>query len=273
MVCPRVLLLRPIALQIDATTPCVLEVNIPIPLPYHLDPSLPAPPYILDDRNDNDNDNDDDNDNTIPDAFRDTHVQPLVRRLIPQIAAHLFGSVVPDDADSSDSDPDHPGQLLLSSWDANIARDKQDDFDLAGRGWWRDHFGVKHGGAVHAYNEFDNGIQVLHAFRFYLVRGIADAAALRAFNPRVLRLDVVEGGVDGCGWRQQQGQEGGVTFEVKEYTEAMRRTYVNPIVTWLMEEGEKSGAWCLEGNQLNKDTWVPACLCRGLKLAFFSYLS
>jgi hypothetical protein len=250
MACPPVLLVRPIALQIDATTPCVLEINIPIPLPYRLDPLLPAPPYILDERNDNDNDNGNDNGNgadagaTIPDAFRDTHVQPLVRRLIPQIAAHLFGSVVPD-ADSSDSDPDHLGQLL-PFWDASIARDKQADFDLAGRGWWRDHFGVEHRGTVHAYNEFDNGIQVLHAFRFYLVRGVADAATLRASNPRVLRLDVVEGDVDGCEWKQQQGQEGGVTFEVKEYTEAMRRTYVNPIVTWLMEEGERSGAWCLE---------------------------
>jgi hypothetical protein len=245
MVCPPVRLLRPSALQIDATTSCVLEINIPIPLPHGLDPSLPAPPYILDDRNDNGNGNGADDGATIPEAFRDTHVQPLVRRLTPLIAAHLFGSVVPD-ADSSDSGPDHLGQLL-SSWDASIARDKQNDFDLAGRGWWRDHFGVEHRGAVHAYNEFANGIQVLHAFRFYLVRGVADAAALRAANPRVLRLDVVvEEDVDGCGWRQQQGQKGGLAFEVKEYTEAMRRTYVNPIVAWLMEEGEKDralGAW------------------------------
>ncbi|KAH6631829.1 hypothetical protein F5144DRAFT_572305 [Chaetomium tenue] len=237
MACSPVRLLRPGALQIDATTPCVLEINMPIPLPYRLDPLLPAPPYILDDRNDNDNGNG--NDAAIPDAFRDTHVQPLVRRLIPQIAAHLFGS------DSSDSDPDHPGQLL-SSWDASIARDKQHDFDFTGCGWWRDHFGVEHRGPVHAYNEFADAIEVLHAFRFYLVRGVADAAALRASNPRVLRLDVVEGDAGGCGWRQQLGREGGVAFEVKEYTEAMRRTYVNPIVAWLMEEGEKDralGAW------------------------------
>lgn len=248
MACPPVLLLRSSALQIDATTPCVLEINIPISLPHRLDLSLPAPPYILDDRNDNDNGKGADDGATIPEAFRDTHVQLLVRRLIPQIAAHLFGSAVPD-ADSSDSDPDHLGQLL-SSWDASLARDTQDDFDFAGRGWWRDHFGVEHRGAVQAYNEFVDCIQVLHAFRFYLVRGVADAVALRAANSRVLRLDVVEGDVDGCGWRQQLGQEGEVAFEVKEYTEAMRRAYVNPIVAWLLEEDEEDRALGASGKSV-----------------------
>ncbi|KAK4139829.1 uncharacterized protein C8A04DRAFT_32660 [Dichotomopilus funicola] len=45
MTLPPVKLLRPDGLQIDADTPCILEVNIPITLPHQLDPSLPAPPY------------------------------------------------------------------------------------------------------------------------------------------------------------------------------------------------------------------------------------
>lgn len=252
MACPPVRLLRPCALQVETTTPCILEVNIPIPLPYRLDPALPAPPYILDDRNDKDNsegngedtgsenendngngngnesgnengnENDNDNENKngnendnhngngdnelpiSPEVFREIHVQPLVRRLLPQIAGQLFGS----DANGSGPDPNQLGQLL-SSWDASISRDKYEDFDIAGRGWWRDHLGVKHPGTVHAYSEFANGIQVMRAFRFYLVRGVADAAALRASNPRVLRLDVVDGDVDGCGWTQLQGGGGG----------------------------------------------------------------
>ncbi|KAH6620887.1 hypothetical protein B0J18DRAFT_430940 [Chaetomium sp. MPI-SDFR-AT-0129] len=262
MACPPVRLVRPKAFQIDATTPCVLEINIPIPLPSRFDPSLPAPPYILDDRNDKDdggdNDNDNDNDNKndkdndsgaedlpiTPEIFRDIHAGPFVGYLLPQIATHLFGSAV-SDADISDANPNHLGHLLFS-WDGSITKNNQDDFDFAGRRWWRDQFGVVHRGTVHAYNEFNDDIRVLHAFCFYLVRGVADAAALRASNPRVLSLREVEGDVDGCRGRLVQGEEGGVTFEVKEYDETWRGTYVIPIVAWLMEEVEKSrafGAW------------------------------
>ncbi|KAK4040388.1 hypothetical protein C8A01DRAFT_35622 [Parachaetomium inaequale] len=45
MALPLTRLLRPSAMKIDADTPCVLEMHIPIDLPHRLDPSLPAPPY------------------------------------------------------------------------------------------------------------------------------------------------------------------------------------------------------------------------------------
>lgn len=42
---PPIRLARPDGFRIDADTPCVLEMQLPIPLPHRLDPSLPAPPY------------------------------------------------------------------------------------------------------------------------------------------------------------------------------------------------------------------------------------
>lgn len=70
-------LTRPSALQLDANTPCVLEIHMPMALAHRIDPSLPPPPYRV---------------GTITaEVFRDGHSMPLLRGLMAQIAAQILG--------------------------------------------------------------------------------------------------------------------------------------------------------------------------------------
>ena len=80
-------LLRPDALQLGFNESCILEVHFPITLPHRLNPSLPAPPYH-------------NHDGGLPiDSFRDDHAMPLLRTLMAQIVAAMFG-------------PDYRGTIL-----------------------------------------------------------------------------------------------------------------------------------------------------------------
>ncbi|KAL2259233.1 hypothetical protein VTK26DRAFT_7169 [Humicola hyalothermophila] len=218
MAAPPVKLLRPSGLQIDADTPCILEVNIPITLPHQLDPSLPAPPYH-------------NRDGGLPaEDFRDFNAMPLARALLAQVVSRMFGSeytgaIVHVDAHRGATAPgsDHgPLDLLLvASWECDVVTDKK-SFDFpAGR--WTDQYGKEGHGTIHAFMEVPDldWIEVYHAFKYYLVRGPWEPGTLEEINPRMLRFDVVEG---------SGGSEDEIVFEVREYTEVMRTRCVNNMV-------------------------------------------
>ena len=77
MAFPPIRLVRISALKIEATTPCVLEMHVPITLPHRLDPSLPAPPY---------------NPDTVTgDDLLERHAFPVLRRLMAAFVSHMFG--------------------------------------------------------------------------------------------------------------------------------------------------------------------------------------
>ncbi|KAK4152930.1 hypothetical protein C8A00DRAFT_34327 [Chaetomidium leptoderma] len=120
---------------------------------------------------------------------------------------------------------DEPGGgdfQLVTSWECNAVTDKATGFDFAA-GYWRDMHGAEgRDTPIHAFMEaldFD-WVEVYYAFKYYLVRGAWELERLREINPRVLRFDVVEGSGHG-------GSEQEVVFEVREYTEFMRRCYFN----------------------------------------------
>ncbi len=217
----RVRLIRPSALQMGVDTPCVLEVNIPITLPHRLDPSLPAPPYY------------NQNDALPAEDFRDFHAMPLARALMAQIASLMFGPEYPGTILEADT-PRAPatsesGDLqLLTAWECNAITDKENGFDFAA-GYWKDTHGAEGHSAIHAYKDVFDRIEVYHAFKFYLVRGIQEPDRLREINPRVVRFDVVE-----ASGEELVGSDREVVFEVKEYSEAMRSRYVNIMVAWGM---------------------------------------
>ncbi|KAK4247429.1 hypothetical protein C7999DRAFT_14521 [Corynascus novoguineensis] len=221
-------LIRPSALQLDPAEPCLLEIHISIPLPHRLGSSLPAPPYIL--NHDDDLPNPPGNRTTVsPEDLQTIHALPLIRHLISQIQSHLFGQPTAAAATTATAsgNPDLGGQLL-HSWDVSIVPDKQGGFDFAA-GWWRDQYGTEAYGPIYAYNEAFDGVEVLHAIKLYLVRGVEEHEALKKLNPRVLRFDIVE--------EEEEGRA--VVFEVKEYTEDSRGRYTIPEAAWLMELSQR----------------------------------
>ncbi|KAK3307615.1 uncharacterized protein B0T15DRAFT_484683 [Chaetomium strumarium] len=129
MAAHTVKLLRPSALQLDANTPCVLEIHMPMTLPHRLDPSLPAPPYHA---------------GTITaEDFRDDHAMPLLRGLMAR-------------------PPWRPRQLQKRTIMASAG------FDFAA-GYWRDMHGNEGHGTIHAYEDVGDWIEVLHGFKFHLM--------------------------------------------------------------------------------------------------------
>ncbi len=61
-------------------------------------------------------------------------------------------------------------------------------------------------------------VEVLHAIKLYLVRGVEEHEALNKRNSRVLKFDMVE----------EEEEVGAVVFEVKDYTEDSRGRYTIP---------------------------------------------
>ncbi|KAK3301709.1 uncharacterized protein B0T15DRAFT_577978 [Chaetomium strumarium] len=208
MALPPVKLLRPNALQIDANTPCVLEVNIPITLPHRLDPPLPAPPY-----------HNRDGGGLPAEDFRDFNAMPLARALLAQVVSRMFGSEYTGAIVDFRPRARPFDFLLVASWECDAVTDKT-SFDFpAGR--WIDMYGKEGHGTIHAFMEVPDldWIEVYHAFKYYLVRGPWEPGMLEEMNPRVLRFDVVEG--------SGGSSEDEIVFEVREYTEVMRTRCVN----------------------------------------------
>ncbi|AEO56425.1 hypothetical protein MYCTH_2301343 [Thermothelomyces thermophilus ATCC 42464] len=186
MAAHTVKLLRPSALQLDANTPCVLEIHMPMTLPHRLDPSLPAPPYHA---------------GTITaEDFRDDHAMPLLRGLMAQIAAHMLGPeyAAATLAAQTTAKDDNIVLRLLDTWDGNAVTDRA-GFDFAA-GYWRDMHGKEGHGTIYAYEDMGDRIEVIHGFKFHLVCGIREAERLRKMNPRVVRFDVEEDGGSGGVW-------------------------------------------------------------------------
>ena len=225
---PPVRLVRPSALQIDADTPCVLEMHIPITLPHQLDPSVPALPYHLG--------------IVGSEAVLSLHALPVLRRLIAEIVSRLFGPEHAADAlKASDQAPPTPGARhlrLVSDFDSNLVIDRENGFDLAA-GYYKDQCGVEGHGPIDAYHEeLEGHIVILHGFVLSLVRGVRDARKLVEINPRVLRFDLVGEGEG----RGALGHE--LVFDVKEYTETFRRRYVNEDLVIAMENGDSIATPC-----------------------------
>ncbi len=221
MALPPVRLVRPSALQIDANTPCVLEMHIPITLPHQLDPSVPAPPYHLG--------------IVGGEAVLSLRAMPVLRRLIAEIVSHLFGPEHAADAlRASDQAPSTPGARhlrLVSEFDSSLVVDRENGFNLAA-GYYKDQYGEEGQGPIDAYEEEMGGhIVILHGFVLSLVRGVRDARKLVEINPRVLRFDLI--GEEGRG---VLGHE--LVFDVKEYTETFRRCFVHDELAILMSNGD-----------------------------------
>ncbi|KAK3293806.1 uncharacterized protein B0H64DRAFT_398735 [Chaetomium fimeti] len=217
-------LVRPSALQIDADTPCVLAMHIPITLPHQLDPSVPAPPYHL---------------GIIgAEAGLSSHAIPVLRRLMAEIVSRLFGPEHATDAlKASDHALPTPGARhlrLMSEFDSSLVIDRENGFNLAA-GYYKDQYGDEGHGPIDAYVEDVGGhIVILHGFVLYLVRGVRDARELVEINPRVLRFDL-----EGEG-RGALGHE--LVFGVKEYTETSRRLLIPDELAILMSTGDSIAA-------------------------------
>lgn len=226
MALPPVQLVRPSALQIDADTPCVLEMHIPIALPHQLDPSVPAPPYHL---------------GTVgSEAVLSSQARPVLRRLMAEIVSRLFGPEHAADAlEASDQAPPTPGARhlrLISDFDSSLVVDRENGFNLAA-GYYKDQYGKEGHGPIDAYVEEIKGqIVILHEFVMHLVRWVRDARELVEMNPRVLRFDLVGEGEG----RGALGHE--LVFGVKEYTEAARRLSIPEELAILMGNGDSVAA-------------------------------
>ncbi|KAK4148410.1 hypothetical protein C8A00DRAFT_39026 [Chaetomidium leptoderma] len=227
MALPPVRLLRPSALKIDADTPCVLEMHVPVAVPYRLDSSLPAPPYYPGGVTDED--------------LLDLHAMPVLRRLMAEIVSHMFG---PEHAAAALEAPTRaiptpgaPKLRLVAEFDASTVADKENGFDLAA-GYWKDTYGIEHHGSIDAYEEdpLSGEIVILQAFMVSLVRGVRDAKQLMEVNPRALRFNLV-------GEREGSGALGDeLVFEVGEYTEDFRKRYINMSLTLPMSIGDSTAA-------------------------------
>lgn len=224
MALPPVQLLRPGALKIDADTPCVMEMHVPVAVPHRLDPSLPAPPYQP---------------GNMTDEDLIDHAMPVLRRLIAEIVCHMFGS---EHAAAVLEVPTRaipiPGGLklrLVAEFDASAVADKENGFDLA-TGYWKDTFGVEHYGPIDAYEEDPRSgeIVILQGFMVSLVRGVRDAKQLMDMNPRALRFDLVEE-------REGSGALGEkLVFKVGEYTEVFRKRYINKSLSLFVSMGDST---------------------------------
>ncbi|KAL2140149.1 hypothetical protein VTI28DRAFT_4198 [Corynascus sepedonium] len=222
MALPPVRLVRPSALQIDADTPCILEMHIPITLPHQLDPSVPAPPYHLGILGGED--------------LLNLYAMPVLRRLMAEIVSRLFGPEHAADAlRASNWAVPTPGARhlrFIGDFDSSLVVDRENGFNLAA-GYYKDQYGDEGRGPIDAYEEELGGhIVILHGFVLYLVRGVRDARKLVEINPRVLRFDLVGKGEG----RGALGHE--LLFGVKEYTETFRRRFVHDELAILMSNGD-----------------------------------
>lgn len=77
MALPPIRLVHTNALKTEATTPCVLEMHVPITLPHRLGPSLRAPPYNPD--------------SVTRDDLLEGHTFPVLRRLMAALVSHMLG--------------------------------------------------------------------------------------------------------------------------------------------------------------------------------------
>ncbi|KAK4244091.1 hypothetical protein C7999DRAFT_35544 [Corynascus novoguineensis] len=181
-------LILPIALQIDADEPCVLEVHFPITLPHRLGPSVPAPPYH-------------NRDGGLPaEIVRGFYGTPLAQELAAEIVSYLFGpgyrgAILPiTRAVCTNPAGPEPGPYdfqLAPAWDCNAVTDGV-SFDLEG-GYWKDMHGEEGHGPIHAFMQaldFD-WIEIYHAFKYYPVRGVKEPDRLMVINPRALRFGIV----------------------------------------------------------------------------------
>ena len=154
--------------------------------------------------------------------FPDSYAMPLLRRLVAQIVAHLFGpehATAALEAPTQATSP-HYGLRLLATWNLSVIDDKETGLDFAA-GRWKDVHGDEGHGPIDAYKEDPRGrVLISPEFQLSLTRGVLDAAELKKMNPRVLRFDLVRGG--GAG---ESGHK--LAFEVREYTEYIRKYHVN----------------------------------------------
>ncbi len=225
MALPPVQLLCPSALKIDADTPCVLEMHVPVAVPHSLDPSLPAPPYH----------------NVNGEDFLDLHALPVLRRLMAGIVSQMFGSEHADAALEATTRAipiqGAPKLRLIAEFDASAVANEENGWDLAA-GYWKDTRGIEHHASIYAYEEdpLSGEIVVLEGFMVSLVRGVRDARQLMEVNPRALRFDLV----GGRGGSRKQGDE--LVFEVGEYTEDFRTCYTNESLAYLMGIGDSTAS-------------------------------
>lgn len=230
---PAIRLLRPDALELGADEPCILEISFPVVLPHSLDPSLPKPPYH-------------NHGGLSIDSFRDDHAMSLLRSLMAQVVAGMFGPDYPGailDANLARPATSKPSDLqLIADYDADAVTDKETGFDFEA-GYWKDRHGQEKRGTIHAFKEVHTEIHIIHGFVFYLVRGITDGEKLREMSPRVFRFDVVQDGSEGESEEPAEVGEGDLeagpedselVFEVKEYTPDFRRSCVTPTVAFAM---------------------------------------
>ena len=226
MALPPVQLLCPSALRIDADTPCVLEMHVPIAVPHNLDPSLPAPPYH----------------NVNGEDLLDLHALPVLRRLMAGIVSHMFGSehaaaALEATTQAIPTNPGAPNLRLIAEFDASAVANKENGWDLAA-GYWKDTRGIEHHASIDAYEEdpLSGEIVILEGFMLSLVRGVRDARQLMEVNPRALRFDLV----GGRGGSRTQGDE--LVFEVGEYTEGFRTRHINKSLAYLMGIGDSTAS-------------------------------
>ncbi|KAL2142946.1 hypothetical protein VTI28DRAFT_525 [Corynascus sepedonium] len=199
---PPLRIIRPIALQIDADKPCVLEDR----------PTTNGRRLACRD-------------------VRDFYGTPLARALAAKIVSHLFGPGYPGAilpitravcANPAGPEPRHYDFQLAPAWDCNAVTDGV-SFNLE-RGYWKDMHGEEGHGPIHAFTQaldFD-WIDVYHAFKYYLVRGVKEPERLIPINPRALRFDVVfveEVEEEEEGGRRKEQE---IVCEIREYTRLMR---------------------------------------------------
>ncbi len=215
MALPPIRLLRHSAMMMDPEEPCVLEIAIPIALPHRLDPSLPAPPYHPD--------------TMTAEEFRDSHAMPLLRRLVAQIVFHLFGPEHATAALEAPTQATSPpcGLRLLASWHASTVDDKENDLDFAA-GRWKDNYGDEGHGPIDAYFEDPWGrVVIYHQFKLFLVCRVRDATQLKEMNPRVFLFELAQ--------EDSGDSEHELVFQVREYTEYIRRHHIHVTLAVPME--------------------------------------
>ncbi len=225
MALPPVQLLCPSALKIDADTPCVLEMHVPVAVPHSLDPSLPAPPYH----------------NVNGEDLLDLYALPVLRRLMAGIVSHMFGSehaAAALEATTRAIPTLGASNLrLMAEFDVSAVANKENGLDIAA-GYWKDTRGTEHHASIDAYEEdpLSGEIVILEGFMVSFVRGVRDARQLMEVNPRAFRFDLV----GGRGGSRTQGDE--LVFEVGEYTEGFRTCYVNKSLAYLMGIGDSTAS-------------------------------
>jgi hypothetical protein len=163
---------------------------------------------------------------------------PLLRTLMTQVVAGMFGPDYPGtilDADAPRPSTSKLSDLqLVTEWECSAVTDKENGFDF-GAGYWKDRHGREGRGTIFVFEDVFDQIEVFHAFKFYLVRGVGDAEGLREMNPRVIRFDIVEEERRENPAEERKLEDSELVFEVKEYTETRRSRCINPVVAWAMD--------------------------------------